>query len=139
MPQISTTPHMTSSSAQFIGECPYCEYKCNAKDKRTLTIKIKLHSKICLPPNKMNKYKCSKCNWECSMLDERQFNIIVIQHKKLHDRDRKAELVSHLKRMAFNQLTTKKGKQQAELLMKDDAHVDAVLKQLGIKFDTKNL
>ena len=88
--------------------------------------------------NQMNKYNCSTCNWTCMMKDERMFNMLVISHKKICFTSSKATLVAQLKRMAYNKLCDD-SPNKAELLLKDDAYVDAVLKVFNIKIDTKNL
>ena len=50
----------------------------------------------------------------------------------------KAKLVAQFKRMTYNKLC-EDSPNKAELLLKNDAHVDAVLKLFNIKIDTKNL
>ena len=133
--------HISYSKYQF--NCKNCDYVCSSKSKGSRNMKVKLHRKVCGDIKEdlvagMNKYNCSTCNWTCMMKDERMFNMSVISHKKKCFTSSKADLVARMKRMAYNKLC-EDSPNKAELLLKNDAHVDAVLKLLNIKIDTKNL
>ena len=83
------------------------------------------------------QFNCKNCDYVCSSKSIGSRNMKIKLHRKVCG-NIKEDLVARMKRMAYNKLC-EDSPNKAELLLKDDAHVDAVLKLFNIKIDTKNL
>ena len=82
------------------------------------------------------QFNCKNCDYVCSSKSIGSRNMKIKLHRKVCGYP--VDFVARMKRIAYNKLC-EDSPNKAELLLKDDAYVDAVLEVFDIKIDTKNL